>query len=63
MSNRLQQLRWARNWSQAKLERVSGVPQSVISNIENKNTEPGIITALRLARALKVSVEELFQLS
>lgn len=63
MKNKLQELRWERNWSQNQLSRRSGVPQSVISTIENNmNENPGVFTALRLSRALSVTVEDIFML-
>lgn len=61
MKNRLQEIRWEKNWSQNQLSIRSGVPQSVISIIENDMTEnPGVFTALRLSRALSVTVEDIF---
>ena len=61
MKNKLQEIRWEKNWSQNQLSIRSGVPQSVISIIENNMTEnPGVFTALRLSRALSVTVEDIF---
>lgn len=61
MENNLQKIRWDKNWSQAKLAIRSGVPQSVISKIENdKGANPGVFTALKLARALSVDVDDIF---
>lgn len=61
MRNRLQELRWDKDWSQKKLSMKSGVPQSVISTIENNQFEnPGVYTAIKLSRALGVSVEDIF---
>lgn len=63
MKNNLQKIRWNKNWSQLQLSIKSGVPQSVISDIENNIiTNPGVYTALRLAKALSVSVEDIFTL-
>ena len=63
MKNRLQELRWNKNWSQSQLSRISGVPQSVISKIENNpNENPRVRTALLLAKALSISVEDIFAL-
>ena len=63
MKNCLQELRWKRDWSQTKLSIRSNVPQSVISSIENNQLEnPRVSTALKLAKALSVSVEDIFQL-
>ena len=61
MENKLQELRWSKNWSQNQLSRKSGVPQSVISTIENNMHENlGVYTDLRLSRALSVTVEDIF---
>lgn len=61
MKNKLQELRWEKNWSQNQLSIKSGVPQSAISIIENNMSEnPGVFTALRLSRALSVTVEDIF---
>lgn len=63
MKNKLQKLRWEKNWSQNQLVIRSGVSQSIISSIENDQLEnPRVSTALKLAKALSVSVEDIFQL-
>lgn len=62
MKNNLQKIRWGKNLSQNKLAQKSGVPQSVISSVENGLTIPNLITALRLAKALGVAVEDIFQI-
>lgn len=61
--NRLQELRWEKNWSQLQLSRISGVPQPDIHKIENNPlSNPGVYTAIRLSRALSVSIEDIFTL-
>ena len=62
MKNNLQKIRWEKNLSQKTLSQKSGVPQSVISSVENGLTIPNLITALRLAKALGVAVEDIFQI-
>lgn len=62
MKNNLQKIRWEKNLSQKTLSQKSGVSQSVISSVENGLTTPNLTTALRLAKALGVSVEEIFSL-
>lgn len=62
MKNNLQKVRWEKNLSQKTLSQKSNVPQSVISSVENGLTVPNITTALRLAKALGVSVEDIFSL-
>ena len=47
--------------TQQDLSRRSGVPQSVISDIENgKTAYPRVDTAIALARVLDCTVDELF---
>ncbi|QNM06078.1 helix-turn-helix transcriptional regulator [Qiania dongpingensis] len=63
MKNKLQQLRWDSNLSQQQLAIKSGVKRSIISNIENGHTtNPSIVTALKLAKALNVTIEDIFAL-
>lgn len=62
MKNNLQKIRWEKNLSQKMLAQKSGVPQSVISYVENDLTTPNLATALRLAKALGVAVEDIFTL-
>ena len=61
MKYRLQELRWNKDWSQEQLSRRSGVSRKNIDNIENGVTQsPSVYTALRLAKALSVLVEDIF---
>lgn len=62
MKNNLQKIRWEKNWSQKYLSMRSQVPQSVISEIENNNAIPSVLTSLKLAKALSVNVEDIFTL-
>ena len=62
MKINLQEIRWKKNWSQKYLSMRSKVPQSVISEIENGNEIPSVLTALKLAKALSVKVEDIFTL-
>lgn len=60
MKNRLQEIRWEKDWSLTKLSKKSGVPKPTITLIENGNTNnPRIGTCIRLAHALGVEVEEI----
>jgi molybdate-binding protein/transcriptional regulator with XRE-family HTH domain len=54
--------RQTRGWSQAELARASGVSRAAISAIETSRLVPSTAAALRLARALEVPVETLFEL-
>lgn len=61
MENRLQELRWQKNFSQAQLERISGVSKTVISRLENDRTaSTSIENAYKLAKALGVMIEDIF---
>lgn len=61
MKNRLQEIRWKKDWSLTQLSKKSGVPKPTITLIENNNTDnPRIGTCIRLAHALSVDVEEIF---
>lgn len=61
MKNRLQELRWEKDWSQTQLAMKSNVSHSTISLIENNPFEnPHVYTAIKLAHALGVSVEDIF---
>lgn len=52
MKNRLQEIRWEKDWSLTKLSQKSGVPKPTITLIENNNTDnPRIRTCIRLAHA------------
>lgn len=63
MRNNLQKFRWERDWSQQELAKKSGVSRDVIARIEVGLTEnPTVKTAMLLAKAFGVSVEELFEL-
>ena len=62
MINKLQELRWEKNWSVTKLSMRSNVSVATISEIENdQSMNPRVLTALRLAHALGVSVEDIFK--
>lgn len=48
-----------RDMSQETLERLSGVPQATISRILNAKSNPAVTHVVRLARALRTSVDVL----
>jgi putative transcriptional regulator len=60
--NRLRQERARLNLTQAELASLVGVSRKTINTVENGVFIPSTTLALRLARALGVSVESLFQL-
>lgn len=51
-----------RDLTQAQLAEMSGITRKSINAIETGRMVPSIILALKLARALGISVEELFSL-
>lgn len=56
---RVETLRTSADLTQAQLAAACGVPQDNISRIE-RGQIPGVLTALRLARGLQTTVEQLF---
>lgn len=59
MKNAVKKVRKLRKMTLEQLSAVSGVPVSTISDVE-RGTEPRIITALLIAKALNVQVERLW---
>lgn len=62
LRNRLRQRRLAAGLSQAELARKAGLSRQTVSLLESGRTAPGVGAALRLAKALGCTVEELFTL-
>jgi len=62
LHNRLREARLRRNLTQAELATLADVSRKTINTVENGVFIPSTVLALRLARALGASVEELFQL-
>lgn len=62
LRNRLREERTRQNLTQADLATLVEVSRKTINTVENGVFIPSTVLALRLARALKTSVEELFQL-
>jgi putative transcriptional regulator len=62
LNNRLKELRARNNLTQAQLAEAVGVTRKTINTVENRVFIPSTVLALRLAKALDVSVEELFSL-
>ena len=63
LRNRLRMARADRGWTQADLAARVGVTRKTINTVENGVFVPSTILALKLARALGMTVEEVFQLS
>jgi putative transcriptional regulator len=60
LANRLFDLRAERGLTQAALAELVGVSRKTINTVENGVFVPSTVLALRLARALKRPVEEIF---
>jgi putative transcriptional regulator len=62
IGNRLREIRKAAGLTQAEVADRIGVSRQTVNYIENGTFCPSTYLALRLARELEVSVEELFHL-
>ena len=62
LDNTLKIQRAKKGWTQAGLAEQTGVTRKTINTIENGKYIPSTYLALKMARVLDVSVEELFQI-
>ena len=62
MTNRIKQLRKAKRYRQEDLAAALGVSRQTIIAIENNKYNPSLELAMRLARYLQTTVEDLFDL-
>lgn len=62
LHNRLKALRQARGLTQAELAEAVGVSRKTVNTVENRIFTPSTLLALKLARALGTTVEEIFAL-
>lgn len=60
MDNLIKKVRLRRKMTLEDLSAASGIPISTLSDIE-RGAEPRVSTAIRIAKALKTSVEQLWQ--
>lgn len=60
LGTKLREARTAAGLTQAQLAELIGVSRKTINTVENGVFVPSTTLALKLARALKTSVEELF---
>ena len=60
MRNRIKELRRAKGYRQEDLAAALGVSRQTIIAIENNKYDPTLDLAMRLARYLQTTVEELF---
>lgn len=62
MTNRIRELRRARGYRQEDLAAAVGVSRQTIIAAENNKYNPSLELAMKLARCLQTTVEELFLL-
>lgn len=62
LGNRLREFRTRHKYTQAELAERVGVTRKTINTVENRVFIPSTLLALKLAKALDVSVEALFYL-
>lgn len=60
MNEKLKELRDYHGISQRELARRIGVGKTTISEIERGDRLPNVLTAIRIARALETTVEEIW---
>ena len=62
LANRLREERARRHLTQAQLAELVGVSRKTINTVENGVFVPSTVLALRLAHALRTTVEKLFRI-
>lgn len=62
LRNRVKELRARHNINQAELGKLVDASRQTISLIERGDYSPSVLLALRIAKVLKVNVEEVFYL-
>ncbi len=63
LGNRVREAREAAGWTQLQLAERMGVSRKTVNTVENGVFVPSTIVALKMARALGRTVEELFWLA
>jgi transcriptional regulator with XRE-family HTH domain len=58
--NKLKQIRWERNLSTRDVEKLTGITNGMISQIENGHSYPTQLSMLLIARGLELRVDEIF---
>jgi len=61
MKNRLRELRAAREWSQSDLADRLGVSRQTINAIETEKYDPSLPLAFKMAKLLKMPIEDIFE--
>lgn len=60
MCNRVRVFRESLGFTQAQLARKAGVPRTSVAEIEANVRTPNVVVAIKIARALGATVEEIF---
>lgn len=60
LAKTLRGTRTKKDWTQQELAERSAMPRSYIADLENARRNPSLRTLLRLANAMKLSLEDLF---
>lgn len=63
LKNRVREFREKKEMTQTELASATKVTRQTIHSIENKNVVPSVEIAIRLAKAMRAKVEELFFIS
>ena len=61
MTNRLRELRAAKNWSQSDVAQKLGVSRQTINAIETEKYDPSLALAFKVAWLFKLPIEEIFE--
>ena len=61
MTNRLRELRAAREWSQGDLAQQLGVSRQTVNAIETGKYDPSLPLAFKIARLFKRPIEDIFE--
>jgi transcriptional regulator with XRE-family HTH domain len=57
---KIKRLREAKNWSQSDLTRAAGLTHGLVSRLEDGTGNPSLKTLAAIAKALNVTISELF---
>lgn len=60
--NRIRALRFERGMTQEELAVRTGVSRQTIMSIENGNTNPSVLLAFKIAKALETPIAEVFSM-
>lgn len=61
IKNRIRELRFGKRMTQEELAVRTGVSRQTIMSVENGQTNPSVLLAFKIAKALETEVAEVFQ--